>query len=213
MYEYDPEVVNEMSEFHGRTILQHIEEREKMLEDEERERLEKIRIENELKKELGSNKEYDDERKKYKRLEEDCREKRADIEKIVKKMGITDFKLILSSYRELRDNRENIKNIISDYEEQVETTEREIELLKDDYLKLKYEEEHLAEQEEERTSPQQKAELETDAVEQLELEYLETNKELFAKEMEMKRISTLIRNSCTTVSRIMYQLAKNVGLQ
>ena len=124
-------------------------------------------------------------------------------------MGIADFKLILSTYRELRDNRANIKSIVKDYKEQVEATEREIELLKEDYLKLKFEEEHQSEPQTDLAAGQLD-DYDADAVEKLELEYMESNKQLFAKEMDMKRISTLVRNSCTTVSRIMYQLSRNV---
>lgn len=53
-----------------------------------------------------------------------------------------------------------------------------------------------------------KSDLDTLAL--LEHQFSDSFKELFKKELEMKRMSALVNSACTTVSRIMYQLDRNV---
>lgn len=50
-----------------------------------------------------------------------------------------------------------------------------------------------------------------DALSLLEQQFSDSFKELFKKELEMKRMSSLVNSACTTVSRIMYQLDRNVA--
>lgn len=55
-----------------------------------------------------------------------------------------------------------------------------------------------------------KTEFNTDAVALLEQKFSESFKYLLKKESEVKRMTSIINNSCTTISRILFQLEKNV---
>ena len=206
----DPEIIDEMDNYHGRTILHQIEEKEKMIEENERRREEgrRMRVE-EGKKEIFK-KELDEERQVYSRLKKEYIQKKEQVGLLTKSLGITDYKLAILKYEEFQENRANIKKIIEGYKEEVKSTEQEIEILREKYMNEKFEEEKtLTEEEESRMV--EKSKFETDAVEKLEFAYLEASKELYRRESEMKRVSALIRNSCTTVSRVLYQLENNVG--
>lgn len=56
----------------------------------------------------------------------------------------------------------------------------------------------------------EKTEFNTDAVAILEQKFSESFKFLLKKESEVKRMTNIINNSCTTISRILFQLEKNV---
>lgn len=57
-----------------------------------------------------------------------------------------------------------------------------------------------------------KNEYDLDALVNLEKQYSESFKENFKQELEIKRMTAIVNSACTTVSRIMFQLDKNVGL-
>lgn len=221
--------------------------------------------EQEAKQEQKNNRTYDELRREYKKLDSRYRLRREEIERLMNKMNIKDHRLIMPTFYELVENRENIKNIIEEYKAQVEQTEQEIEALKEEYLLEKYREEQeeeikrvekakrevriglgiplegttvgsvLPEEKEVDLEGEAKdnnqgssslaenpavnslnldnldaAKNDNDAINLLEKAYSESCNRLMFKEQELKRSSALIKNSCTTVSRIMYQLNKDV---
>lgn len=51
-----------------------------------------------------------------------------------------------------------------------------------------------------------------DAMDLLEKQYSDSLKELLKKESEMKRMTSVVNSACTSISRIMFQLDKNVSV-
>ena len=198
---------DELSLFEDKLLLEKIQEKERDLEilDKQREDDELKRIEDIKNKEAKDKKALiDNNHTKAKRLK---RENEIEINKFVKKMKISSYKEIESTYQDLLDAQEGILKIIEEYKLEINKVEKEIEKQKDIYNEA-----NLAAEEEDKLEDKiiQRSKVENDKIDLLEKEYSECVKRNLVKEEEYKRLSAVVNDSCNTVSRIMYQLEKKV---
>lgn len=206
----DPQLEDELSVYEDRVTLNKINDRENEIQDIQKKHDEAKKLRMAMNREMRA-KERDRIEKNSRRLtKQELLDKEVDINRIVTAMKINDYKEILPYYDSIVQADEGIQQMILEYNQSVQSMEREILSLKKVYLdEVQREKEAQAEEFDEvalRTRSQQ----ENDQIDLVERHFSELTQAVSQKEHENKGLAKLLNDSCTTVSRIMYQMEKRV---
>ena len=226
---YNQDVEDELSLYEDRLTLFKIDEFEKKLKYEEEQEELQQKEEKELREQERIIKNSQDARKEFKRQKKEKLDREKQIYDMLKLMKISKPEDIGFTYDMLLQNQNKVSLIIEKQKESILKTREEVEILKDEYRTqtLQGQEEALREakrkcmvegmgeeitESEEgtepgkRKSPAVRGPNEMNKIDELEETLMKKNTELAAEEQSFQKMMNILQDSCTTVSRIMYQL-------
>ncbi len=206
----DPKLEDELSIYEDRVTLNKINDRENEIQDIQKKHDEAKKLRMAMNREMRA-KERDRMEKNSRRLtKQELLDKEVDINRIVTAMKVNDYKEIVPYYDSIVKADEGIEQMIVEYNSSVQSMELEIGRLKQVYLDEVQREKEAREEEFDETRLRVRSQRENDEIDLLEKQFSELTQAISQKEHENKTLSTILNDSCTTVSRIMYQMEKRV---
>lgn len=208
---------DEMSLYEDRIILDEIKDHEARIEKEKAEELERKRIALEVKKQNAADAEAKRKKKANSYLKTELEKKRHELAKIMARMKVSQPEKILDKVSEMTGVKDGLLDLISNYK-------NEIAELKDDIESLRVVKKQQNIEGGELTLGDNcpallrksgltinKSVVDFEAKEANQLDNLEENisklnSVLYENELKYKRFSNILSSTCTSVSRIMYQL-------
>ena len=205
-------IENEMSLFEDRVILGQIKNHEIKLEKEKADELEKRKKALEQRKQKEKDEELKKKKKRQISLKSEIEKKRNEMSKLMAKMEVSQPEKILNKLSETHGTKDGLLDLVEHYHIELERLKTEVEQLKEDKKMLNLQDDREA-QDDMREFARQKSLAEesgdfkmANKIERCELEVTKLKQTLYDDENKYKRMSKILNDSCTTVSRIMYQL-------